>query len=737
MKSILLKSVSVYCLVLFVALNFQTVGTGETTARREVTKEDLPRIPATEPQDTIGTFRLSGGFELELVAAEPLVSDPVDACFDEHGRMYVAEMHGYPFSHEPTKLNPKGGGKLDAGIIRMLEDTDGDGRMDRSVVFVDKISWPTSVCCYDGGVFVTAPEFLYYFKDTDGDGKADIREQVLKGFGRDNVQSVVNGLKWALNNKIYFAAGRNPKNLTHRGKPLFRVDGSDLRFDPKTEKFESVTGGLQFGHSMDDWGTRFVCSNSNHIQQVVYEQRYLNRNPYMAASGAIRSIAVEGPASQVFRSSPPEPWRIIRQKWRAEDKGYRLEFTDTGKWNFVPLDPTKPANAKPTETPDGNFTSATGITIYRGNAYPEKYRGNAFVGDVGGNLVHRKTLHTENHVYQAERADDGKELLSCSDNWCRPVNFVNTPDGSLFILDMYRETVEHPHSIPEEIKQYLHLTSGSDRGRIYRLVSPGMKRIKPKKLGVMSPSDLVQELASTNSWNRETAQRLLWERQDKSVVSEIEKLLSTTQNPLGKLHALYTLDGLAALLPKHLLIGLQDGNPRLRAHAIRLAEPFLDDETDLLDRMLELVNDESEHVRFQLALSLGESESSKAIAGLTNIAKRPGLSQEVRTALLSSLGEKAALVVVGLLEDQHFVQQDSSQKMLSQLALIAGANSKPQPALIILDAITQESCPTYHSKSFTVRIGSWAIASRIFGSRIAKQRCSFVRVETANWKCFC
>ena len=163
-------------------------------ARRKVTADDLPRIPATEPADVLTTFRLAKGCRLELVAAEPLVADPVDACFDEFGRMYVAEMHGYPFSQEPTRLNPAGGGKKDAGIIRLLEDTDGDGRMDKSVVFADQISWPTSVCCYDGGVFVLAPRFLYYLKDTDGDMKADVRQVVLSGFGRDNVESLSNNL---------------------------------------------------------------------------------------------------------------------------------------------------------------------------------------------------------------------------------------------------------------------------------------------------------------------------------------------------------------------------------------------------------------------------------------------------------------------------------------------------------------------------------------------------------------
>ena len=226
-------------------------------------------------------------------------------------------------------------------------------------------------------------------KDTDNDGRADIQEVVLSGFGRDNVQSVANGLVWGLDNKIYFAAGRNPKDIQHRGNDFSDIGSVDLKFDPKTEQFESVTGGLQYGHTLDEWGTRYVCSNSNHIQQVIYPLEYVSRNPFFAPTGMIRSIAADGASSPVFRISPPEPWRIVRQKWRALDKGYRLVINKDGGWEFIPLDASKPKGAVPTEYPVGYFTSATGITIYLGDAYPKRFHGNAFIGDVGGlSLIH-------------------------------------------------------------------------------------------------------------------------------------------------------------------------------------------------------------------------------------------------------------------------------------------------------------------------------------------------------------
>lgn len=678
-----------------ILIDSTTAIAADSPAGRKVTAEDMPRIPHTAPEDALKTFRLPSGFQLEVVATEPLVSDPVAACFDEFGRMFVAEMHGYPFSHEPTRLNPAGGGKKDAGIIRMLEDTDGDGQMDRSVVYADKLNWPTSVCCYDGGIFVLAPQHLYYLKDTDGDMKADIREIVLTGFGRDNVQALANSLHWGLDNRITFSAGRNPKKLLHRGEPLFDVGSNDLRFDPKTEEFELVTGGLQFGQSIDDWGTRFVCSNSNHIQQVVFPQEYLARNPFITASAPIRSIAADGASARVFRRSPPEPWRIVRQKWRAEAKGYKLVINNDGAWEFIPLDPTRKKGAVPTEYPVGFFTSATGITIYRGNAYPEQYQGNAFVGDVGGNLVHRKTVDTRNVVYRAERADPNEEIIRSSDNWFRPVNFVNAPDGSLYMLDMYRETIEHPYSIPEEIKAFLDLESGHDRGRIYRLVSPDMKRIQPVLPGSLPVEKIATYLNSDNAWHRMTAQRLLWEQQDRSVNHVITEILASSTRPLGRLHALHTLSGLDLLNVSHIQQALRDEHPRIREHAVRLSEPFLQtaEKGDLLKSLLMLCDDDSEHVRFQLAFTLGATTPPEATEGLAHLVLAPENGSDIQTAVLSSVSDTADQLLPELLRRKT---GNSSRLLatLKQLGRIAGAQTDTTMAGRMLAHLTESGVST-------------------------------------------
>jgi putative membrane-bound dehydrogenase-like protein len=631
--------------------------------------EELPRIPPVEAGKAQATFHLEHGFHLELVAAEPLVASPVDACFDENGRMYVAEMRDYPFSWEPTKLNPRGGGKKDAGVVRLLEDTNGDGKFDRSTVFADKLTWPTSVCCYEGGVFVLAPPHLWYLKDTDGDGVADVRKIVFSGFRRDNVQAVVNSLKWRLDNQIVFAGGRNGGDLVHDGKRVFSIRGQDVSLNPQTLELSPITGGEQFGLSFDDWGNRFVCNNSNHIEQVVFEDRYLRRNPYFAVSEAIRTIAKEGPAATVFRRSPPEPWRVVRTRRRVSDPAVLRTLPHTEQFAI------------------GYFTSAAGVTIYRGDAYPPAYRGNAFIGDVGGNLVHRKTLTRDGVLITARRADENTEFVASTDNWFRPVNFVNAPDGTLYILDMYRETIEHPFSIPDDIKAHVDLQSGDDRGRIYRLAAPGSPKMPVLKLGGLSSLDLARHLESENAWQRETAQRLLFERQDRSALAALAQMARHSPSPLGRLHAMYTLSGLDSLSDDLLVGALGDSEPRLRAHAVRLCEPRLGRSPVLLAAVVRLTDDADPLVRFQLALSLGEVPAAAAIGPIARLAQHVENDGLLSMAILTSVAADADQLARRLLADDAFLHHSAATALLAELAAVVGAQTDSSRAMALLKDI--------------------------------------------------
>ncbi|MCA9134947.1 MAG: hypothetical protein KDA45_17380, partial [Planctomycetales bacterium] len=345
----------------------------------------------------------------------------------------------------------------------MLKDIDGDGIFDQSTVFADKLSWPSGVAVWKGGIYVTATPDLWYLKDSDGDGRADIRRKVFTGFRKYNVQAVMNNLQWGLDHRIYAAGssnggqvqavGQSADGNVEQDKPTPTViRRNDFRFDPQHEQFEAISGGARFGHTQDDWGNRFLCDIRNPVQHVVLPSHYLERNPFLPAASARRDVVDSGDTIAVFQISPPETWRSINAQRLAANTATKSPFDST--------------------VPKGYITSSSGITLYRGAAYPEEYYGNAFIGEVAGNLVMRYRLTADGISFAGQRAHSQTEFLASTDNWFRPVNFVNAPDGMLHVLDMYRETIEHPWSMPEDLKAQVDLTSGKDRGRIYRLLPP-------------------------------------------------------------------------------------------------------------------------------------------------------------------------------------------------------------------------------------------------------------------------
>jgi putative membrane-bound dehydrogenase-like protein len=491
----------------------------------------FPRVPPTEPDRAEATFKTLHGFRMELLAAEPLVNDPVALEYDENGLAWVVEMRDYPYTDKSTdKPNVERTTDAPLGRVRILADTDGDGRFDRSDIFAEDLSWPTGIALWKGGCYVTATPDVWYLKDTDGDRKADVRRKVFTGFKKLNVQGVINNPRWGLDHKLYCAGASNGGEITKPNDPAFKkvtFGKADFAFDPHTESFEVLTGGARFGHSFDDWGNRFLCNIRNPVQHVLFENRYLARNPYLTVTDAVHDAAEPGDTLLVYRASPPEPWRAARAlRYRTETNGMSLPRSELAG--------------------EGYFTSACGITIYRGAAYPKEFYGNAFLGEVAGNLIHRQVIEPDGPTFKSRRVDEGAEIVASTDNWFRPVNFTNAPDGTLHVCDMYRETIEHPWSISDDMKAKLDLESGRDRGRIYRLAPPDFKRptgsaARPQ-LGKASAAELVASLENPNSWWRDTAHRLIYERQDKACVAPLRKLLQESKNPLARLHALWSLE---------------------------------------------------------------------------------------------------------------------------------------------------------------------------------------------------
>lgn len=622
---------------------------------------ELPRIAPTEPAEALKTFSVAPRFRMEQVAAEPLVADPVAVAFDENARLYAVEMRGYSENRDEH-----------VSRVRLLEDSDGDGKFDKSTIFLDGLLWPTAIFCWQGGVIVVDAPDIFYAKDTNSDGKADERRILFTGLGIGNVQGLANSFQWGLDSRIYLAISGSGAELRKAGDEQARplaLRGRDIAINPRTWEVSPVSGGAQHGMSFDDWGNRFVCSNSDHLQEVMYEDRYLARNPYIAAPSPRRSIAADGPQADVFRTSPIEPWRIVRTRLRVS--GITPGIVEGGG------------------RPAGYFTGATGATIYRGDAWPSQWHGMAIVGDVGSNLVHRKRLEADGVGFIGRRIDEKSEFVSSSDIWFRPVQFANAPDGTLYILDMYREVIEHPASLPPIIKKHLDLTSGRDRGRIYRVVPDGFKQPPLPKLAGAATEVLVALLQHPNGWQRDTAARLLYERQDKNAVEPLEKLASESALPLARMHALCALDGLGALSEKIVLPRLNDDHPGVRRHAVGLAETLAASSSAIQKRLLAMSDDDDLRVRYQLAFSLGElPNSTERNNALVKLAKRDIADGYVRVAVLSSLGQGAGQALRMLAADAQFLDAREGRELLASLATQVGRQQRPEDIAETLKALS-------------------------------------------------
>lgn len=625
------------------------------------TPDAFPRFAPVEPRDAAGTFQVKHGFSMQLIAAEPLVTDPVAMAIDEDGRAYVVEMNDYPYTnakeHRPWQENMADEA---IGRVRLLEDTDGDGVYDKASIFAEGLSWPSGVVCSRGGIYVTATPDIWYFKDTDGDRRADVREKLFTGFRKYNVQAVMNNPIWGLDNCIYVAGSSNGGQIrrvvgqgsgdTKAEQPL--VARGDFRIDPRRQSLELQAGGARFGNTFDDWGNRFLCNIRNPAMHVVLDNRYLARNPSFAAPTAVINVAESGDQMPIFRISPIEPWRDLRgRQWSA--------------------DPTKKL-PRSELTGGGVFTSTSGLTVYRSAAYPAEYRGQMFEGEVANNVIYRQLVKTDGNTFQATRADQNSEFVASTDTWFRPVNFINAPDGTLYVLDMYREFIEHPWSIPDDIHARLDLTSGRDRGRIYRLAPPGFQLPPQPKLSQATTAELVATLGHAGSWWRETAQRLLVERGDRSAVHALRQHL-VSSNALAALHSLWVLAGMEALRESDLTLALQHPSARIREHAVRLTEGQLADRPQLLKRVCELVGDHDSRVRLQVALTLGDLNTAHTLESLKELAISDGHDVWVRSALCSTQPVVTDQLLIQLLMDERFLDQPHAFALLQQLTETVGA----------------------------------------------------------------
>lgn len=612
------------------------------------------KVPPLSPKKALETFKLEDGFRIELVAYEPDVVDPIAMDIDSDGRLWVVEMTSYMPVHDKKEEETSRLERVPESRIVILEDTTGDGRMDHSQIFMDKLVLPRAIKVLDDGVLIAEPPNVWFIQDTTGDGIGDTKELVYSHYGdpaSDNVEHMDNGLMWGMDNWIYNAYC----NVSFR-----RTDSGW-----ETRPFEQLA---QWGMTQDNWGRIYSSHNSRTLTTHLPPYGYSHRHPeFNLRKGINHNI------SESETMWPAHPTGVNR--------GYRVN-------EMVREDGTLKRS-----------TATTGPVIYRGDQFGEEFLGNAFVPEPAGNLIKRlvgvnsapgKIEATARFAYRE------KEFLTSTDERFRPVNMYNSPDGSLYVLDMYRGIFQHARYLTDYLRDYavkhdLHKPVGRSRfGRIYRITREDHDiDYSTPKLSEKTPDELVDYLKHDNGWIRDTAQQLLVQRSPADVVSTIENLvLDKGFRFYTRLQALWTLEGYskdhyeAENLFNVALSALDDPHPRIRAAAIRILEPKLrQGSRKVLNRLERMVKEEGQpYTRLQLLASLGESTIPKVLSILAEILNRNVENEYFREMALTCVYQQEEELLKILRNDYNWREGENKYKdwILNRLAEIADTAPNPQ-----------------------------------------------------------
>jgi mono/diheme cytochrome c family protein/glucose/arabinose dehydrogenase len=546
--------------------------------------------PVLTPAQTMASYRLPPGYRLELVAAEPLVQDPVAIDFDADGRMYVVEMRAFMPNLAGT------GEDRPIGRIVVLEDTNDDGKMDRKTVFLDSLVLPRSVKVLSQGVLVAETPKLWLARDTNGDGKADTKELVRDDYGtkQSNPEHNANGLVWGMDNWIH--------NANYTGE--FRLRGGKL-------EYRRTPSEGQWGLSMDSYGRFYRNSNEDPLHVDLVSEHYAARSATQSTMRGLYERII--PNVEVFPAHATP----------AVNRGYQPQV--------LRADSTL-----------ARFTSASSPTAYVGDRLPAALRDNVFITEPAGNLVERFVLHEDSSgMLTARIGDERPSFLASTDVRSRPVFATTAPDGTMYVVDMYRGIIQHRVFITgyleEQIKKY-GLEQPVGLGRIYRVVHTTTRRAARPHLSRATSAELVSTLGHPNGWWRITAQRLLVERGDRSVVPALTQLARSAPSDVTRLHALWTLDGLDAADPPVIKAALGDRSAQVRAAAVRIAEPMLQhSDASMRAAVLQLMEDGTPAVRRQLAASLGELPVVERESALATLVMRAGGDPVVADLVVSGL----------------------------------------------------------------------------------------------------
>lgn len=613
---------------------------------------DAPK-PKT-PEESAKAFQLPPGFRMEVVASEPLIASPSGVCWDERGRMFVSELHGYNLEGQLDIEELNKTGQLDTqvrrvqadekfkqaamkgtyGVIKLLHDTNGDGRMDKADIWASDLPPAYGLVPSRGGVIVACAPDIVYLADRDGDGKAEVREVLFTGFRTGALERGVNAPQWGIDGWIYFGRGWGGGQITgpHLKAPV-QLSGTDFRIRADGSAIEPVTGGTHtFGFTFTPAGDRFVVNTiTPGLFVAPLAWRYLVRNPDATFTG----LEVEaGNDRHAYSLAPAHPWR----KRRAEDPAYFKYYRD--RYGASDSDAT------------GWFTSGCGPLIYQDYVLPGLY-GQYFMCDPSANLIHREVIQENGTMLNLRRVpgEEKTEFAASRDSWSHPISLNHGPDGCIYVVDYYREIIEDYSAIPRHLQQQYGLYNGHDRGRIYRLTHKDAMPHPVKDLTKLDGKALVGELMSGSYWRTSTAQRLLLERQDKSALEAMR---------FGAIHicgyalihnaCLWTLQGLGSLPAGW---ALNNPEPETRAVALQLAESSLKaGDPKVTNRVLEMVTTEKHpRVLLQLALTLGESNDPRAFIALANLARTQLKYRWMDSAIVSSLHGRGEAMLAELLRE--------------------------------------------------------------------------------------
>jgi len=641
------------------------------------------------PEESAAAFKVPAGFRVEVVASEPLIASPSGVCWDERGRMFVSELHGYNLAGQLDIEELNRTGQLDTqvrrvqaderfkraaqagtfGVVKRLRDTNEDGRMDAADLWATNLPPIYGLVPARGGLIVACAPDIVWLADRDDDGKAETREVLFSGFPTGELERGINAPQWGVDGWIYFGRGWGGGKITGPHlREAVSLTGSDFRIRADGSAIEPVTGATHtFGFATTAAGDRFtVTTTVPGIFIAPLPWRYLARNP----DAATPSLEVPSGDRHAYSISKPHPWR---QK-RADDPAYFKYYNSR-------------YGAAESEAA-GWFTAACGPLIYQDHLLPG-LNGQYFVCEPAGNLIHRARLEEEGSALTLRRlpGEEKSEFAASTDAWSHPMNLTHGPDGCIWITDYYREIIEDYSAIPRHLQQQYGVYAGHDRGRIYRLTHREAPNPPAPDLALLNADSLARECASALLWRRQTAQRLLVERKETGAALVLRtRLAGPSAEPAAIITTLQALQQLGQLRPADLQPFLQHENATVRIHALQLADAWFahEDGQPLLEAVLAKAGGEANpRVQIQLALSLGETRDPRASALLARLVREHLDVRWMDAAVLSSLHGRGLEMLGLLLRDPG-----GSAAFLGPLAQSIAAGRKEPELARTLEVIT-------------------------------------------------